>query len=509
MSLCTQSAVLDHCPRLLVFGIDGGTFDLILPWIEQGHLPNLAALLQRGAWGELKSTSPPLTPCAWPTMLCGVNPGRHGLFDFIKRTPGSYQFQLTTAADRKTSAVWQLVNQAGLTSGVLNVPFTFPPDKIEGYMVSGVMGAPDFRPSIVHPPSLAETIEQAIGEYPMDITWRKPDEEFNLSRLDYIIEKRRQIFRHLLSTAPTDLFVAVVNYVDHVQHGFFGDVKVAAQGREIDDIVLYAYQAADRQLGELLEFCGPQTHVLVVSDHGFGPAQQFLNLRRLVLEAGLYHLQVSYQPKSLLRRLIRVVPVSLRRRLPVAVRRPVGQSAAPDQTDWTRTRLYVWTTGVGLSLNVQGREPEGIIPAGQYAQELDRVIARMQEVLARHPELGTVRFEKKEDIYSGTALADSPDLICMPEDEAIMAADIRDPNAPLVLSPEQYELYEPKKRFMHVGNHRLQGVFIAAGPRIRPGSKAVNAELADVTPTMLELLGLQAEGDFDGRVLQEILREAS
>lgn len=116
-------------PKLLVFGIDGGTFDVILPAIRQRHLPNLAELIGRGCCSTLTSTVPPLTPIAWPTMFCGRNAGQHGIFDFVTRVPNSYTDRITTAADRKTPAVWQLANQAGLSTAVLNVPFSFPPDE--------------------------------------------------------------------------------------------------------------------------------------------------------------------------------------------------------------------------------------------------------------------------------------------------------------------------------------------------------------------------------------------
>ena len=108
------------------FGIDGATFDLMLPWAEQGLLPNLAGLLERGAYGPLQSTMPPMTPCAWTTMMTGTNPGRHGVFDFVLPRAGSYGRRMTTAADRKSPTVWMLASQAGLTVGRNQRPHHLP-----------------------------------------------------------------------------------------------------------------------------------------------------------------------------------------------------------------------------------------------------------------------------------------------------------------------------------------------------------------------------------------------
>ena len=75
--------------RLVIVGIDGGTFDLAGAWAEQGLLPNLARLMEKGVWGDLTSTYPPITAPAWSSFLTGCNPGKHGVFDFLVRDPSS------------------------------------------------------------------------------------------------------------------------------------------------------------------------------------------------------------------------------------------------------------------------------------------------------------------------------------------------------------------------------------------------------------------------------------
>ena len=80
--------------RTLILGLDGATFDVIDPLVEAGDLPNLAALIERGARGTLRSTTHPLTPLAWTTMATGVNAGRHGIWDFSERDETGYALRL-------------------------------------------------------------------------------------------------------------------------------------------------------------------------------------------------------------------------------------------------------------------------------------------------------------------------------------------------------------------------------------------------------------------------------
>src|SRR5579883_3005842 len=104
---------------LLVIGLDGATLDLVGPWVAAGVLPHLGALMARGAWARLRSTLPPATFPAWTSLVTGTNPGRHGVLDFTER------------------ALWNYLAAAGRRVAVITVPATYPPEPIDGVMVSG------------------------------------------------------------------------------------------------------------------------------------------------------------------------------------------------------------------------------------------------------------------------------------------------------------------------------------------------------------------------------------
>lgn len=497
-----------HRPQLIILGLDGATFDLLLPWAQAGHLPHLASLLKRGTHAPLRSVIPPLTPCAWTTMLTGTNPGRHGVYDFVLPQPGSYGRRLATAADRATRPLWLLANDAGCTAGVVNVPTTYPPDDLQGYMISGMMGAPAFEPRVVRPEALYAEIKAAVGEFIMQPVNRN-SRGYDLSALKAQIANREATFSYLLDHYPTDLFVGVLNYTDHLEHWFFTDRALPGSEAEVADMILYGYQAADRLLGLLLERLDPQGHVLVVSDHGAGPLQAYLNIDRLLVEAGLLTFRgaAAVSRGGWRRRLARAVPDWLRERLPRSLRRRALEQVRQEyegEIDWAQTRVFRRGSGYGLTLNLQGREPEGLIPAGEYEAAREKIIETLQAAWAAYPELGACEVYRREELYHGPRLDEAPDIVLAPAGFAVEPTPSPHPQAGVVVTPGDMHRFGAPKRYK-VGSHRLEGILIAAGPRVQPGADLQGPQLADLTPTALALLGLSVPKGLDGRVLTEIM----
>lgn len=495
-------------PRLLLLGLDGATLDLLLPWAEAGELPNLAALIARGAHGPLRSTIPPITPCAWTTMMTGTNPGRHGVYDFVLPKAGTYGRRMSSASDRQTRPVWLLANDAGLTATVLNVPTTYPPDTLNGYMLAGEMGAPSFNPSVTSPAALYDDLKVAVGDFPMQ-TVTRTTRGYDLAALDAQVANREAAFTWMLDNRSADLFIAVVNYTDHLEHFFLQDRALEADGRHIEDMVLYGYQAADRLLGAMLERCGPQTNVLVVSDHGAGPLRTYVNIDRLLVEAGLLAFRGSHGTNrgGVLRKLAQATPDWVRDALPKQLRRGALEKIRQEyegEIDWPQTKVFRRGTGFGLELNVQGRLPEGTIAAADYERAREEIIATVRAAWTSVPELGDLEVYRKEELYSGPMADLAPDIILAPDQFSVEPTASPSPEAGIAVSLEEMHRYGAAKRFK-IGSHRLDGIFLAAGPDIRRGSAPEGAWLADITPTLLHLLGVAAPEGFDGRVLQEVL----
>src|SRR5947207_2260504 len=140
--------------RILIVGLDGATWSLLEPWARMGRMPALAALMDRGAWGPLRSTIPPLTLPAWSSFLTGKNPGAHGVFAFRRLYPDRYEpGGLASAADLRASTMWDVAGRAGRHVGAISVPPSYPLRPVNGFVV-GCLLTPPGEP-LATPPDVA------------------------------------------------------------------------------------------------------------------------------------------------------------------------------------------------------------------------------------------------------------------------------------------------------------------------------------------------------------------
>lgn len=210
---------------VLILGLDGATFDLMLPWIKEGHLPCLGRLVEKGAFSPLRSTIPPITPCAWSSFMTGKNPGKHGLFDFVEPLPDRHGFRFTNASARKGESVWGILSRRGHRVGVLNVPMTYPPEQLNGYCISG-LDAPDEQCPYIFPDGLREEFKKEAIDYHLDIrhvgNMRSDARRDRILRDSCAIEAMRtQALRYLSKQYPADFRMLVYTVTDQVQHHFW------------------------------------------------------------------------------------------------------------------------------------------------------------------------------------------------------------------------------------------------------------------------------------------------
>ena len=148
-------------PKLIILGLDSATWDLLGPWIDAGRLPHFAKIRSQGCNGHLKSIFPPITPGAWTSFLTGSNPGKHGIFNFTESKPGAYDIGFVVGGMRKVPTLWRLLSDAGMSVGTVNIPFTYPPEELNGYQISGA-DTPSERCDFVYPPELRKELETKI-----------------------------------------------------------------------------------------------------------------------------------------------------------------------------------------------------------------------------------------------------------------------------------------------------------------------------------------------------------
>ncbi len=521
--------------RVLVIALDGATFDLMRPWVEQGLLPTFARLMREGSWGEMASTVPPVTAPAFTSFMTGKNPGKTAVFHFIQPIPASYELRYINAASRRCSSVWKILSEAGRSVGAIDVPITYPPEEVNGYMIAGT-DTPDERSGLTHPASLHDELARAFGDEYVRFgsmqtmsNIRKGPQVFLDAELR-AIDQRTRLALHLMRERPTDVTMVYYKATDHVQHLFWHYMDPAhpqhdpAGARDLGDAILRTYQRIDDAAARLLGAVPADTNVLVMSDHGFGPSSPtVLYLNRHFAKIGLLKYRETALGAMHPRRLLHVVakrahlllqqalphPVKIRlaQLFPWARRKLDFHRTSFASIDWARTQAYctevMATLSPGIWINLIGRQPQGIVPPERYEEVANAVIDSLYALTdpATGKQLIT-RVLRREDIYSGPYAHLAPDLtlaswegetfVCRP---STRGRDIIESEAGRPVSGSDW-----------TGTHRMNGIFIGAGPAFRPGARP-SPSILDLTPTILHLAGVPVPDDMDGRVLEDALTE--
>jgi len=331
--------------RVLVLGLDSATFDLIEPWVQQGRLPHFGRLMEAGAWGRLQSTIPPVTPVAWNTLITGKNPGKHGVFDFVCREADGYSIRVVSGGHRRTTPFWRLMDRRRLRVGVINMPMTYPPDRLKhGFVISG-FDAPGFESDFVYPPQLKEVLQR--NDYviaPLERT-----REAWVKHLFDSFQVQKRTFLELERTQRWDALVMVFMQLDQAQHLFWHEMET--QDPQFGDTILQFYQEADALLGDVLQELDDDTTLIVVSDHGAGPLRKAVSINQWLYQQGYLTFEQANLFQSLRQHALHRTFTALKMYLPPTAKTPLKErfdwvrdraesSLVASQIDWTKTRAF-------------------------------------------------------------------------------------------------------------------------------------------------------------------------
>lgn len=474
--------------RFILIGLDGAEPSLVEQWMAENRLPSLARLQAQGGYCPLASTMPPATFPAWTTCVTGVNPGRHGIFDFTAMTPERYALRFVNASERRAPALWNILSAAGKRVAVLGVPATYPPEPVNGIMVSGFDSpvATGIDRSFVYPPECYEAVrdwrfadfqESAIGP-----GWHAAA----LPRLLAAIDRKEAIATEILAREPWDFFMVVFGESDTVAHHFwmFHDTRSPRFRHGFEDAILRVYERLDAAVGRLIAAAGPDVAVGVVSDHGFGGAGTgVIHINNWLAERG--HLAFAPARDSLLKKAaLRLVPEQWRgglfRRFQSAAARAESHSRFAG-IDWSNTGA--WSEELNyfpsIRINLQGREPEGQVPPDAYDSFCTALCAELEQ-------WGPVKKAwRRGELYAGPCVERAPDIVLeLALEDGYSYSCLRSRGGPSVRRIEPDEYLGGKERGMN-GNHRSHGVLFLSEPFV-----AGAARMEDVAPTVLAQLGV-------------------
>lgn len=518
--------------RVLIIGLDGGTFDLIEPWVAEGFLPNLSGLMKKGCHGRLTSTLQPTTAPAWVTCMTGVNQGKHGLYDFVRRRPGQYDVELTNASQIAAPTIFDIASRQDLHVVAVNVPFTSPPWPVNGLMIGGPF-APAVTEELVYPSAYFDTLKRTIPDY-----FILPDYDSRASDplADYAdkllkgIELREQLCLHILDSEPWDLFATVFMATDEAQHAFW-HCQTAHEGTSearYRFVIRDVYQRVDQAIGSLLDKLSEkgleeETTVVIVSDHGGGPFRWMINLNRWLADAGYLAFRtdraglITRWRSEGLKRLANLYRQYMPARVRAEVRSRLGTRRfdqikgdfesflLTSNVDWEQTRAYALGAGGNIFINLKGREPAGGVEPGNEYEQVCRELTDSLLSLS-DPDTGqpiVERVFRREELYHGPYVELGPDLIVQWKDYSYWGRGRYDSSESVFQAQRRFDFSDKPL----TGSHRLEGVLIVQGPGIRSNCQTEGARLLDVAPTILSLLGIDPGSNLDGHILRGIFCE--
>lgn len=481
--------------RVMIIGWDGVDWKILQPMLDAGDLPNLKALIGRGAYGDCLSTVPSHSWCAWPSFMTGLNPAGHGVFDILEHKPGESRRLPITYHSIKARTIFADITDAGMTSLAVNIPLTFPTPKIGGKVVAG--GVLPASRSYTYPTELQAELDSK-APFPVNgmswTTFRNRPDPF-LDECAEITEKRQRAMEYMLDTTKWDFATLVYVSTDRIQHCLMEyihpehpryeelkDTPIAEKTRGI-------YRQLDDGLARLIERTTDDDLVVFMSDHGHQACTRTCTMDRILEHLGY----LEFGRGSAMFNLIRWGPGRRVGRKVYDMLKLHGRVKIPaSPIEWSKSRAYtsVVSTGEGVSVNLKGREPQGIVDQADYKKVREELLQSLSAF--RDPDndkAPIAKIYRKEEVLSGRFLETAPDLLLVP--------------APFYSLTHASGMVEDADWLS--GDHRLEGVVVATGPEVKPGPLTETTELIDLGPTSLAALEVPSAIPRDGKVLAQFV----
>jgi predicted AlkP superfamily phosphohydrolase/phosphomutase len=505
--------------KVFAIVLDAADPDLIEKWADDGSLPNLKRLHERGAYGRLTSVAENLLESVPYTFFSGRNPASHGAQGYATWHAESMTFRPPGPDWLPLVPFWRSFPDNGPRSIVLDVSNIYPLMPFNGIEIVGWASHDSLQPFGAYPPELAGQIDKKYGSGLL------PDEFYGLLTRQEFLKDRDLIFditrkftalcAELMATERWEFFLAFTQALHHAGHRLWSTVNVTEpltdeQQREMGAALRQAYIEADKMVGKLAESVGPETTLLVFSLHGMGVNRSRIwilpEMLRLILEKDT----AKSQTNRLLEWLRGLVPArwrhEIKSRLPYAFRRNLTRFWRGGY-DWQKTRAFALLSDSGgwIRVNLKGREAQGIVEPKDYEAILQEISQGLQSFVDEDTGQPVVKdVLRTSQLLSGENLHRLPDLIVPWADTPACAhRAVVSPKFGRVAWPTPGSNPEGRS-----GNHNPYGFLLACGPDIAPGP-VTGADILDLAPTILTLLGQPIPGEMEGKVIQFPARDKS
>jgi len=485
--------------RTLVIGVDAASWDVIDRLRELDDLSHINSLIKNGATGVLDSTIPPMTPPAWMSMVTGVNPGKHGVYDFVDIDKNEYQIDVNSR-NISTPAVWDVFNAKNRSVGIVNFPLIHPPPKVDSFFISGT---PFPNSDNIGYPEQVQRHLDSIEYYANPNVNPEDDPEQYFEEVTRITDTQCNVAIHMLEEYDVDLLWTVFMGIDWIQHDLWG----TQIGDE--DAVERIYRYFDEVIGRLIDTMGDECNIALISDHGAREIEAEIYMNNLLKELGYLRPQesrkgpiqrVKNRTTDVVWELSKLLPPNtksaIKYRLANSVLREIRDVLGPGKRklgqliDWEGTIAFSYGSMGQVYIHTEHQYPSGVVDKSEYEAVRETVAKDLRTV--NHPETGEPLFDrviKTEQIHPEMGCSDGPGLICIPADwKFSVYGDI----------VSSTTVTEPTKR---LADHKREGVVILSGPAFK--ETTIDATVTDVTPTLLYLNSLPLLSSMDGTVIEE------
>ena len=494
--------------RVIILGIDGGSWRVLRGAIAGGYMPFMKGLLEVGASGVLESTMPAITPAAWGSFQTGMNPGENGVHDFFQWDKKDKQATVVNSTHLRET-IWDVAGRAGRRVGVVNVPMTYPPREVNGYLVTGLL-TPSLESDFTYPQALKGELLEAVRGYKilnLDRAGAKaPGEDFvgYVEQMAGDVESRASAAEFILAKERLDLLMVHFQASDVIQHNFWGYLTEESPFYDAQkQAYLFErfYSQLDRQMRRVYELFWKDSEqpglTFVVSDHGFQSNKVVVNLGVWLKRHGYLKVRGGQERPRLLKRITRRLGVGRLLSRFISADRMSRMEALVLEP---REVLYEWADSKAYA---RGGNCEGFI----YLLEEDQAKrAKTEQELME--QLGSLRdpagqavvrrVYRKEEIFHGRHVDIMPDLVVDPVDGYSFKGTYR-------AGIEIFRTVEAAQD-IHVGKHHKDGILVVSGPGV-PHQEALWARITDVAPTVQYAMSLPIRKDCDGGVLQQLFSD--
>jgi predicted AlkP superfamily phosphohydrolase/phosphomutase len=438
------------------------------PWLDE--MPNTRRLTEGSIHGPLESTIPPITVPAWMSMMTSKDAGQLGMYGFRNRSSNGYGDLFTVdSSNVKEKTVWNYLSRNRLRSILVGIPLTYPPKPLNGLMVCSFL-TPNKEVEFTYPPELKNSLdEMAGGDYIIDVEdFRSPEKQKTLDQIYAMTKGRFRAFRRLLQGEEWDFAMMVEMGPDRVHHAFWRyhdrNHRLYEKGHEFEDVIHQYYLYMDSEIGKTLDVLPADTSVMIVSDHGAKGMHGAICINEYLIREGLLSLK-AYPGE----------PTRLK----------------TDMIDWNNTR--VWGDGgyyARIFLNVEGREPNGQIPASgleSFKRELKSKLEALEDENGKN--IGTKVFFP-EEIYK--------ECKGIPPDMIVYLGDL-DWRSAGTVGNRTLHLFE-NDTGPDDANHAQDGIFIWHN-RGGPSAPVDKLSIYDIAPSILDFYGIDVPNDMIGKTI--------